>query len=81
MLSREGVLLNERGKYSISDARWKECDKRGCKIGSWRVICVLTFSKNSAQAAEGGRISCCQPLYPTPPHCYSNQLGSGGWNF
>jgi hypothetical protein len=35
---REGVLLNERGKYNISDARRKECDKRGCKIGSGGVI-------------------------------------------
>jgi hypothetical protein len=41
-------LLNERGKYRISDARWKEIGKRGCKKGSWRVICVLRFSMNSA---------------------------------
>jgi hypothetical protein len=59
------VLLNETGKYNISDAWWKESDKRGCKIGSWRVICILRFSNNSAQAVEGGRFSSSQPLYPT----------------
>jgi hypothetical protein len=47
-----GVLLNERGKYSISDAQRKECDRRGCTIGSWQVICFLRFSKNLARKRQ-----------------------------
>jgi hypothetical protein len=58
-------LSIETGKYSVSYAWWKECDKTGCKTGSWWVIHVLRFSKNSAQAEEARKIGCCQLLYPT----------------
>jgi hypothetical protein len=56
---REGELLSESTIFVYTV---EECDKTGCKTGSWRVIYVLRFSKNSAEAEEAGRIGCCQRL-------------------
>jgi hypothetical protein len=62
----KGVLLNERGKHSISYAWWKECDKTGCKIGCWRVIYILRFSQNSAQEGRGRPDKLLSTLTPHP---------------
>jgi hypothetical protein len=71
---RESILLNERGKYSISCVQWEEYDKMGFKTGSWRVVYVLRFSKNSVKAEEAGWISYCQLLYPTPTAIPPNRV-------
>jgi hypothetical protein len=72
---REGILLNERGKYSISYARWKECDKMtatqiASKLPSEKFPRILHKQKREARSVA------VKPY--TSTHCYSSQLGSGG---